>query len=1759
EEPISKPAKVTGKAIRSVYYKPSHYITLTIIILLVALTTLFLSKEEERKKRRREIFIIILIICLFVGIYFLGSGLSGLFVAEEGLVSYEQDVGWGITTDKELDLIITKHPEGFNLRTLKLSGSYIGNGTIKIHLKTMDGTEYLILDNEAMAEQGLAGITALFLEVEEGIIKEVPEEIDMTKNVSDVNITEEMIEKEARIELAYNSGTNFDPDNNGVEDINGVIDFTVANSEFNWEIDESKLCTRWQVYPVGSEEATIVCYGAQACCNFVELQPYMNDWDEPFVLTYGLYDSGYDNLVSAQIIYADLDTAEIYYTDWANLSAKFVSRFVAFEDICAETCILPPGLDDTEYKVVVEVESGILEIDKIAYTLKNLTTSTKIKEVEFNPTVRNAKNELVEYDIEFEDVDTKEVKKTEEIRKSKGLAVASAPGLNVKEGKYNIKVKPKNHPIKSIEINNVDIDSDISEFIDIDDAPEFGDFVEVYAIDPTRFNFTEATVTVTAKGSALYKCKDWDFIGQTCEGSWELFKTGLVPGQEYTFTLTPEDPGFAETMQPNATEGIDTLVNQNAPDTNYGSQTMLAAGESSGNYAAALIKFNDINDIPGYADITAAKLKLYFYDSPTDPANPINLSTRKIISDWTESGVTWNTKPAYSDQYSDKVTLTNNYGWVEWDVAEGVQNIVNGSSPNYGVAIVPDVGTAGTDKRFYSSDYSNASLHPILEVNYTTTEVPDISIIWPSNNTQHGTGDLIIGYNVTSESEIAGCSLINSDNGNVLDTDDSITKNTLQLFTLMINLEGTKYFNINCTDITGHTETSEIMTVYINASKADIYGKVQDSNGTAIDSLVEFIQDGTVKHDSTGFIHAFVVDDGMYDVVISPVGYVFNQVRFKDVNVTQNRIKIIDIEDATSSYGFTKTYSIDPTNFVFGNATVTITTAADDWLYKCKDWNFTTQTCYGNWSILKTDLAPGQAYNFTLTADDPGFAEQPGSEGKDTYLKSSVPNQNFGVEDVFQVKGDQNQRGLVEFNLSDIPSQAIIENATLELYVTGKGTGSPVINLYRINNSWTEGTGIGETTDDGATWNSRNGSLNWDAAGGDYDEKIWANTTLYDKDMWYSWNIAELVQNWVNGSYPNYGLMLKDVTLATVVWSFASSDNINSTIRPKINITYIASIPPNVTSIQITPATAYTNNDLNCSFIVIDEDAGDNLSVNYTWYNGTSAIIKGALNVTNGTQTSIILSSGNTSKNEVWNCSVIPHDGTMYGTERSSAKTIQNSLPTAPGVDVLPNSPEDDDDLVASITVAGTDADGDSVTYSYQWYKNEVLQPGLTTNTVSHVLTSIGENWSVVVTPNDGEGNGAAGEDEVTISGAAPEQALPIELISPANASTWTTSNNVIFQYNVSISIRNCSLIINNAIDQTDTNVTPNSTKSFTKTLSNGDYAWSVNCTNIDNSTNSSATWQLTVNYDSGGGGSPGGGGGGGGGVRRQCSDRIDNDGDGLIDYPNDPGCISAYDDDEINIIEGCAEYWLCSGWGECVNSKQARVCTDLNHCGTIENKPLETRNCTVEEVPEIENVTVPPAPEKVTGKTIEVLPEQRPNPYYVIPTILLFITLVAIIALRKTKLPEKIKNPIAVLHILLIVMILVLLAASFLGSTITGLVPLEGINATNIREIATSNPINISVIAAAIIMVIISFVLVVEKMIRKFKPGEHKANLISSLDKVTKKFKSGRCKTLLTQYLDKTIKKIKKPKHGRHKKSNLFSDKILKKIKQWRNKKWKR
>ena len=119
---------------------------------------------------------------------------------------------------------------------------------------------------------------------------------------------------------------------------------------------------------------------------------------------------------------------------------------------------------------------------------------------------------------------------------------------------------------------------------------------------------------------------------------------------------------------------------------------------------------------------------------------------------------------------------------------------------------------------------------------------------------------------------------------------------------------------------------------------------------------------------------------------------------------------------------------------------------------------------------------------------------------------------------------------------------------------------------------------------------------------------------------------------------------------------------------------------------------------------------------------------------------------------------LVANDGELDSAPDTVVITVRaaNTPPTAPVVDVTPDSPLTSNNLVCSIVTPSNDTDGDPITYFYAWYKNDVLQAGLTGNTVSASYTAKGQVWKCVVTPNDGTDNGPTGSDQVTILNSPP-------------------------------------------------------------------------------------------------------------------------------------------------------------------------------------------------------------------------------------------------------------------------------------------------------------------------------------------------------------------------------------------------------------------
>ncbi len=180
----------------------------------------------------------------------------------------------------------------------------------------------------------------------------------------------------------------------------------------------------------------------------------------------------------------------------------------------------------------------------------------------------------------------------------------------------------------------------------------------------------------------------------------------------------------------------------------------------------------------------------------------------------------------------------------------------------------------------------------------------------------------------------------------------------------------------------------------------------------------------------------------------------------------------------------------------------------------------------------------------------------------DAYIAQGSPSSNYGnCNRLYSGSTSSNSnRSLLKFNLTSIPTNAIIEGATLLLTrVGGSNTSSTNISVHKITADWTEGSGSCSGNTGPASWNQRTSGTAWASSGGDFTATADAITAVAGNAT-YKWALKDLIQKWVNGSSPNYGMLLKMQTEGVANEKyFASSEYNTAGLRPQLEITY--SIP----------------------------------------------------------------------------------------------------------------------------------------------------------------------------------------------------------------------------------------------------------------------------------------------------------------------------------------------------------------------------------------------------------------------------------------------------------------------------------------------------------------------------------------------------------------------------------------------------------------------
>lgn len=165
-----------------------------------------------------------------------------------------------------------------------------------------------------------------------------------------------------------------------------------------------------------------------------------------------------------------------------------------------------------------------------------------------------------------------------------------------------------------------------------------------------------------------------------------------------------------------------------------------------------------------------------------------------------------------------------------------------------------------------------------------------------------------------------------------------------------------------------------------------------------------------------------------------------------------------------------------------------------------------------------------------------------------------------------------NFRLLIQYDLSTIPANATINSVSLQMTVTNVPIGATLTSqsLYRLTNTWSEGTGVGsgsggQVVPGGSSWVfTYYPTTTWNSAGGDFIATASATTTIGTVNpsttIWTGSGLVADVQGWVNDSTTNHGwILIGDETTSQSIRGYASAED--GTSPPVLIVNYTPATP----------------------------------------------------------------------------------------------------------------------------------------------------------------------------------------------------------------------------------------------------------------------------------------------------------------------------------------------------------------------------------------------------------------------------------------------------------------------------------------------------------------------------------------------------------------------------------------------------------------------
>ena len=201
------------------------------------------------------------------------------------------------------------------------------------------------------------------------------------------------------------------------------------------------------------------------------------------------------------------------------------------------------------------------------------------------------------------------------------------------------------------------------------------------------------------------------------------------------------------------------------------------------------------------------------------------------------------------------------------------------------------------------------------------------------------------------------------------------------------------------------------------------------------------------------------------------------------------------------------------------------------------------------------------------------YETAPWAYAQDTHIRSWAGGNdwrafNFGYYNTLDIQPNQAYAILLRFDTDILPASMVIQKAELRLFAAEKyGGGTLPVSLYRLKRPWNF---------EEATWVQADRFTYWEQPGAMGANDVagapeWT-TTVVGPFAWYSWDITRLVRDWINGTEPNRGVLLRSNAPTGPEFRFIASNHgsVPPGRHPRLRIEYVIPWP------GATPPPTYT-------------------------------------------------------------------------------------------------------------------------------------------------------------------------------------------------------------------------------------------------------------------------------------------------------------------------------------------------------------------------------------------------------------------------------------------------------------------------------------------------------------------------------------------------------------------------------------------------------